>query len=220
MNTTGKSLAQIKREMYIQDQVQLAIPRLESFLTRASSDQMLEGLNWYYTAHRICQDLAISYDIALVKVVGILSALSPNNNNKWQRNIEDLEALLKNPTESVKVCTYGVNKRKALTIYGLNELYNDDNDVRKILNGRKTQSFFDNILDPFHNRQVTVDLWMYRAVGLKNTDRNYEAISQSILELAGKYSMRPLEVQAVIWGVIRDGQGSSGMEDKRELKRA
>ena len=56
-------------------------------------------------------------------VVGVLSALSPNN--KWERNViddtENMCVAYKSdiPLDDVKVCTYNANKQKAIKILGI-----------------------------------------------------------------------------------------------------
>lgn len=178
--------------------------KLEAFLSRATSEQINAGENWYWLAHAHACELAQQYKLSLVKVAGIIAALSPNN--KWERNLTDTGLFLETPSIDTKVCTYKANRVKALAIY---ELDHDDDamlfvDVMTILGGRKTRSFFSNIYDPLASTAVTVDLWMFRACEVKNTAKNYMAIEQAVLELSINTGWSPHAIQAIIWSVIRE----------------
>lgn len=177
--------------------------KLEQYLSRATPEQVNAGANWYWLAHAHACELAERYKLSVVKVSGIIAALSPNN--KWERNLIDTGLFLETPSIDTKVCTYTANRVKALEIYNLQD--EDDavlfTEVTGILGGRKTKSFFANIYNPLSSMRVTVDLWMFRACGVKNTAKNYLAIEQAIIELSINTGWMPHVIQAVIWSVIR-----------------
>ena len=107
------------------------------------------GEIWYKNANKSCSTIAKKTDINIAFVVGVLSALSPNN--KWERNVIDAEnmciAYKSNiPLDEVKVCTYNANKQKAIKILELidkDKIFVDIDDIREILNGNKVKAFFD-----------------------------------------------------------------------------
>lgn len=176
--------------------------KLLAIYSSATSDQIKEGYKWYFkaniTARTIKSNLALKgIDVSLSKIVGVISALSPNN--KWHRNLQDAEMLLSNPLHDTKVCTYTLNKHKAFDIMGSNS----ENEIYSILGGLKTKSFYKNILNPSQSLEVTIDLWMYRAAGLKQQDSNYKFIAKSVNEIAKKGNVLPHQVQATIWIVLR-----------------
>lgn len=115
-----------------------------------------EGKVWYTNAHEICQGLSDKYRLPLSTVVGVVSALSPNN--KWDRNITDAENLIRAYClgfDYPKVCTFGGNKDKAVTILEC-EIDSSDN-ICAILKGNKTIAFFRGIYTNGQCDEITVD---------------------------------------------------------------
>ena len=70
--------------------------------------------NWYIEVNFYCRFLSERYNIPLIKVCGILSALSPNNT--FANNIDSLERFLET-RGNCKVSTFNSQKNKALDIY-------------------------------------------------------------------------------------------------------
>lgn len=172
-----------------------------------------EGTIWYHNAHKICQDLANRYHLPLSTVVGVVSALSPNN--KWDRNIHDAENLIRAYVceyDYPKVCTFGSNKDKAITILEC-EIDSSDN-ICAILKGNKTIAFFRGILTDGQCDEITVDghafnIWrgMYTSLNevpaisnklYKQVSDAYRQASETINNLEGtKYSAA--QIQAITW---------------------
>lgn len=178
---------------------------IKDYLSRASETQQVTGESWYWLAHAHAVELAEKHNVALVKVCGIIAALSPNN--KWERNLYDTDLFLDKPSLDTKVCTFTANRIKALAIYNLESSGDDLQDaavIMSILGGRKTRSFFDNIYHPLASLRVTVDLWMYRVFDCKASDKNYTDIELAVLEHCRDTGETPHVVQAVLWSVIRD----------------
>ena len=160
-------------------------------------EQKYLGLSWYSTARSHAQYLANKHGISLAKAAGVISALSPNN--KWERNLLDADLFIQFPSLATKVCTYTANRIKALKILAVD----NDSLIIEILGGTKTKSFYHNILNE-ESDMVTVDLWMYRAAELSMSNKNYKIISNAIIELAMYQGLKPYQVQAILWGGIRD----------------
>lgn len=180
--------------------------KLETLFHQATTGQRINGMNWYYKAYVHAKDIAARNHMSTKNVIGIISALSPNN--KWERNLIDAESFIQRPLLDTKVCTFGNNRIKAQNIYGSL----GTTQIRSHLGGRKTKSFFDNILSagrvekPYHeftNEPVTVDLWMYRAAELQDATKNYGVIELAVQNIARRNKMRPSQVQAIIWTVLR-----------------
>ena len=115
-----------------------------------------EGKVWYTNAHEICKGLSDKYNLPLSTVVGVVSALSPNN--KWDRNITDAENLIRAYCmgfDYPKVCTFTGNKDKAVTILEC-EIDSSDN-ICAILKGNKTIAFFRGIYTNGQCDEITVD---------------------------------------------------------------
>ena len=162
--------------------------------------QKKEGKSWYGRANRICNKIAKQYDIPLYKVVGILAALSPSN--KWERNILDTKNFIKE-RGNVKVCTYRVNKAKALDIL-LNA--NGKQAVLKILNGPKTTAFFTNIFHPRTGGAVTIDRWALRSVqeGESLPIGQKRKLVEAYQEAAHDACIKPHELQAIVWIAVKE----------------
>lgn len=162
--------------------------------------------NWYFEINDYCQTLSDVYNVPLIKVAGIMSALSPNNTVRM--NCVSLEKFLKTQG-NCKVTTFNGQKRKALTI-----LESDDNitveEVKNILspdknNGLKTKAFFDNIYRPETSQEVTIDLWMIRWAKIEGalTAKRYRDTAQKVKDLAKEIGVLPHMLQAKIWVDIR-----------------
>lgn len=71
----------------------------------------------------------------------------------------------------------------------------------KGLSGRKISAFARALAGDQH--AVVVDVWMYRAFGVKPTDHRYTLIENWIVETAPTMGLTPCQLQAVIWVGIR-----------------
>ena len=179
------------------------------------------GEIWYKNANKSCSTIAKKTDINIAFVVGVLSALSPNN--KWERNVIDAEnmciAYKSNiPLDEVKVCTYNANKEKAIKILGILKSGSSDleNDIREILNGNKVKAFFDCIYLYEHNENtVCIDghakaIYIGEKFALSSnssnvTNKQYRVISQAYIDATKEInesegtSYLPYQIQAITW---------------------
>ncbi len=164
----------------------------------ASESEVTDGFSWYERAHNECILLSQVFELPLSKVVGVVSALSPNN--KWHRNLHDTWNFLDKPHLNTKVCTFKNQRRKALSI-----LKSDgtDSTILGILKGSKTQNFFNNILHYNSSDAVTVDLWAFRSVELDQSVKNFKITATAYKNVADSLGIRPHQLQAVVWGVVR-----------------
>ena len=180
-----------------------------------------EGTVWYNNAHQICVALSDKYKLPLSTVVGVVSALSPNN--KWDRNIFDAENIIHAYCmgyDYPKVCTFSSNKDKAITILEC-EIDSSDN-ICAILKGNKTIAFFRGILTNGQCDEITVDghafnIWrgMYTSLNevpaisnklYKTVSDAYKQAAVTINNLEGtKYSAA--EIQAITWVTHRRVNG-------------
>ena len=180
-----------------------------------------EGTVWYNNAHKICKGLSDKYKMPLSTVVGVVSALSPNN--KWDRNILDAEQMIRAYAlgyDYPKVCTFTSNKDKAMTILEC-EIDSSDN-ICAILKGNKTIAFFRGILTDGQCDEITVDghafnIWrgMYTSLNevpaisnklYKTVSDAYKQAAVTINNLEGtKYSAA--QIQAITWVTHRRVNG-------------
>jgi hypothetical protein len=82
----------------------------------ANPSEIKHGLTWYVNANTDCMRIANTLELPLHIVIGVVSALSPNN--KWERNIVNAEDLCNafingQDMDSIKVSTYHKMKQKA-----------------------------------------------------------------------------------------------------------
>lgn len=162
--------------------------------------------NWYFEIHDYCKTLSEHYNVPLVKVSSIMSALSVNTSVR--NNVISLENFLKS-NGNCKVTTYNTQKKKALAI--LNSSNNISlEEVKEILgkgkdSSLKTKSFFDNIYRPYTSQEVTVDLWMIRYFKVSGTltPKRYRTIAKKIKDEANEIGILPHQLQAKIWIDIR-----------------
>jgi len=162
--------------------------------------------NWYFEIHDYCKTLSEVYDVPLIKVAGILSALSPNNTVR--SNVISLEKFLRT-NGNCKVTTFDGQKRKALTILNSPDNITVD-EIKAILgakkdSGLKTKAFFDNIYRPHTSEEVTIDLWMIRWAKIEGslTPKRYRDTAQKVKELAQEVGVLPHQMQAKIWVDMR-----------------
>jgi len=180
------------------------------------------GKIWYKNAYESCATISEKVDINIAFVVGVLSALSPNN--KWERNVIDAEnmciAYKSNiPLDEVKVCTYNANKQKAIRILdliGKGKIFVDIDDIREILNGNKVKAFFDCIyLYEYNENTVCIDghakaIYMGEKFALSSnssnvTNKQYRVISQAYIDATKEInesegtSYLPYQIQAITW---------------------
>ena len=119
-----------------------------AMFTQATTLEVERGCNWYPEAHQVAYKLGKRYNLYTDQVVGVIAALSPRN--KWERNIQDAESILKAWTHgleedvlAVKCATFNNNKRKALDV-----LLGNHESIHHALNGLKMIEFFNCIAQP------------------------------------------------------------------------
>lgn len=157
--------------------------------------------DWYFQVNDYIKTVSELYNVPLIKVAGIMSALSPNNT--FASNVKSLEAFLKTKG-NCKVSTYNMQKNKALVILNSSDDITVE-QVKAILGGLKTQAFFDNMYRPETSQDVTIDLWMIRHFGIEGslTPKRYKDASNKIKKLAKQLNLLPHQVQAKLWVDIR-----------------
>ena len=169
----------------------------------------MNSTNWYFEVNNYCQLLSEVYQVPLIKVAGIMSALSPNNT--FDNNINSLEKFLSS-NGNCKVSTFNGQKIKAQKIFNSNDNITLE-EIKYILSpvatmGLKTKAFFDNIFRPEISEAVTVDLWMIRWAKLEGclTPKRYRLISEQIKIQATNEGLKPHQLQAKLWVEIRKSQ--------------
>ena len=177
----------------------------------ANPSEIKHGLTWYVNAFTDCKKIALELDLPIHIVIGVTSALSPNN--KWERNIVNAKDLCTafingNDMDSIKVSTYHKMKAKAWHI--LETMPNYEETIT-ILKGKKIVSFFRNINGD--EQDITIDgharnIYYNDRQGLTTPNTNikkseYKDIQKAYLRASKKLGIKAYELQAITWVVWR-----------------
>ena len=167
---------------------------------------ILANKNWYRDTHMWCKQLADAHGIDVLTLVGIFAALSPQCS--FRQNKLYCEQYL-----------IGVNKHtkgqigKCDRIMLTEGTYEERHAQTLIeLGGKKTQSFFDNILHYKTSQMVTLDRHAFRVAGfdiVSITERQYEFLEDAYQTCAKKVNMLPCELQGITWQHWRDSNNKS-----------
>ena len=173
----------------------------------ANPSEIKHGLTWYVNAYTDCKNIALELDLPIHIVIGVTSALSPNN--KWERNIINAKDLCTafingNDMDSIKVSTYHKMKEKAWHILETMPSYEE---TITILNGKKIVSFFRNISGD--EQDITIDgharnIYYNDRQGLTTpntsiTKTEYADIQKAYLRASKKLGIKAYELQAITW---------------------
>jgi len=180
---------------------------------QSNAQDKIEGEIWYSKGYSMCKVLATEYNIPLDTVVGVVSALSPNN--KWDRNLIDAENMIRAycyDIEYPKVCTFGAQKDKAIMI--LENQYDNPENIKALLKGNKTIAFYRGIATNGKCDEITVDghafnIWNGYYTPLNQvpqiSNKLYAEISQAYKEATDVINdtegtdYSPNQIQAITW---------------------
>lgn len=160
-----------------------------------------DNMYFYEDANIFCTLLSIKHNIDVVKLAGIVSALSPGCN--WEQNKKDTIELLSGKIKGFS--TYPVQSEKALQIYRLVNCTVEN--VYTIIYGKgaiKTGNFFLNIL--LKSTVVTIDrhaakiaLNITAGGSIPLTIKQYNLIQSAYIIAASDLQINPIHLQAVTW---------------------
>lgn len=194
-----------------------AYKNIKAIFLGASDTATIGGNAWYRDAHEFCVTLAAEYDLELSVTVAALAVLSPNCS--WAVNKACLESLLKTGNPTGNVYPDNVKKAEALLSGALS--------VQQALffrkqYGNKVRSFYDNILNPEHSNNVTVDTHAIRgafdstAVTRKQlrwvfeTITGYNTLVTAYQQVAEEVGLVPNQVQATVWLAVKEELAKGG----------
>lgn len=185
-------------------------------LSLASATDIEVGRQWYQRAYDLAVRFIHTYDgLMLGQAIGVIAALSPNN--KWLRNCQDAESMIRlwhqgQDPRQAKVCTFNSNKDKAARILESADV----EAIEEILSGQKVVAFYRCISG--YKDTVCVDghayaIWLGERVPTTQTPsisksayaaitRSYVLASERSVEACG-HQLTPAQVQAVTWVTYR-----------------
>ena len=171
--------------------------KLRSKFLLATDKDIQYGMSWYWTAHRACQRQAALYGIPVEKFIAMVAVLSPQK--RWEKNITDVISFL---THGSKARIFATKRQKLLCA---DILHNENNDLESLLGGLKVTSFYSNMLKPWKHDKVTIDRHAMRSIDFTKslTKKQYGEIQVAHQEVALEKGVKPHELQAIIWSVIR-----------------
>lgn len=173
--------------------------------------------DWYEEANEFCKGLSKKYDIPLIKSVGIVSALSPMKS--WGQN----KTLAKQFLEGRRSGTFSANIEKCVKI--LDSSTKTEGDVKSILKGPKTVSFFTNIFSYKEEENVTVDRHAIEiAVNYAMEDQlksinssQYKFFKDCYIRASVKLKVRPSMVQSATWVYWREHRKNLKVVKKEDI---
>ena len=183
---------------------------LRKVAKQATPEHWKQGKVWYSEAHEFCKALASVSIYTQAQVTGALAALSPQTS--WSINKRaTADLVVKGTCEGYTGYTANVDKAKRILA---------GESISTVLcanprHGAKVRSFFDNILNPSTSELVTIDTHAIRAAynivevprQISNSvfsSSKYHEVSDAYRKIAKEYSMRPCELQAVLWLTVKD----------------
>ncbi len=181
------------------------------FYNEATVEELSAGIYWYSQAYNLAKELSIKFGLSIIQSAGVISALSPQTS--WELNKVFALRFLRDGM-SAKTSTEA-NKLKALKCMTATSF----NEVKAILNGNKTVSFFINIADPTADGIATIDRHAFAVCTqhpkkvkpikkpVKLTSRQYQALEMAYSKSAQKLGIRACELQAITWVTYRRIRG-------------
>lgn len=212
--------------------------RICSLYRQASAEQRREGAQWYRRARRDTKDVCAHYGWTkpgqFSQAVAALACLSPGN--KWERNQQDLDRLIgassgivHGPFNDGHFGTYGSCVNRAWSALK-STIWNRRNTKgvsvtmnpleSSLLEGDKTYAFANLVFNPTSNRHVCIDRHATRAFlgrwegndrgAVRLTPNMYRVVADGFRMAASSTGVRPCEMQAVCWVVIKETYGKRG----------
>ena len=181
--------------------------KIKNNILRVYADSLESEKNdWYREAHQWAVDVSKflwsfkRINVSVKQVLGITSALSPLK--EWEKNKElTVDFILTGDCGHMRH-----NKLKAEKIRMAHSSINDDT-ILKILNGKKTQRFYMNMVHPDDGTGVTVDRHAIAiAIGRTATEieqaltpKKYTFIEKCYKMTADALGLTPLHLQSITW---------------------
>ena len=194
-------------------QMEIAIKNIIAIRRKAKPQDVADGIAWYAKAYEECRIIAETYDLPIHIVIGVVSALSPNN--RWTSNIANARDMIRawdghHHIDDVSVSTYNAMKEKAWSILNADRMLTID-EVKAILNGKKIVCFFENILGEDtctidgHARNIAYNQRVNLTDGKTSIGKlEYANLQEAYLQAAKRCRvngrrLKAYELQAITW---------------------
>lgn len=172
------------------------IDRITATYYRATDDAE-QAIDWYRTAHALCQDYARAYEVPFTVAAGVMAVLSPSTG--WARNVQLTGDMLETGDCSH---AYGNAIEQARRIIAGESLH----AVVKV--GRKVKSFYACIIDPDNKGAVCIDrhaIVLATGTPIGELDKYLERPAAYVMAQAAyrtaarQLNLLPSELQAITW---------------------
>lgn len=172
-------------------------------LAAADAIDLAEGKRAYGNYHALLKRLAEHYHIPFKTVVAVFAATSPNND--YFKNLRSTASLCSGYKAGLALEHITVSTYRACAVRAWRCLRGEN--FLDFTEGLKTRSFYHNILEPKNPDYVTVDghmlsIWYGQRMTMQKATRfhkYYEAISNSVKDVAQEAGLVPNQVQAICW---------------------
>ena len=169
-----------------------------------------ENNHWYQEANEWAVEVSeflLSFtgqNVSVQQVLGVVSALSPMQ--EWNKNKEIAIELIM--TGDCGYMERGKQKaRDILAIPKMLGIHSLDSEIKSILNGEKTKTFYENMVYPTRSSGVTVDRHAISiAIGHIADDKEqsiskdvYTFIEKCYIMTAETLGLAPLHLQSITW---------------------
>lgn len=173
--------------------------RIRKWYERASSKQVIDGLNWYHDAQLLAVELANKYGVSTLQAATVISLLSPQK--QWSTNKLECRMIFNEYFNHVAATQGYFATKRTLDECGL------------VMGGYftlgsarlKTYSFADNIAYT-DSDEVTIDRHALRVAYDDTTTRidavsklQYLAAREAYRQVALALGIRAYQLQAIVW---------------------
>ena len=169
--------------------------------------------NWYILEHVYLLGCKEKYKRPIEFICAACAILSINK--RWTETKKMLIEYLEEG--EIKGLTIVNNKLKQL------EECNLEHDcILSILNGKKIQNFYGNLLRPYCPNFVTIDRWAARVANenKKVSNKIYDNLKQAYIEVANDLGILPNKLQALLWcNIIKNDIRKNSNYKKRKPSR-
>lgn len=187
------------------------VKNILSFYQLATLAENNEGLIWYSDAKVYAKELASRHGLSISQVVGIIAAFSPQAG--WLENKRYVVTFLLHPNSVLRSKVTIDKARAILALKNESAIYEALSIANKAY---KTKAFFNNILNPDIQTNVTIDRHAIAACIQKTdnvsaldenfaklTQAQYEFFELAYIEAAKQVKILPQQMQAIVWTVYR-----------------
>ena len=171
------------------------VGKLKTQWAALSDDNRKSAETWYETAHAHVLKMGDLYSYSPESIFGCVAWLSPGV--RWSTNLQDAETLARDINGTAT--TYPSNIVKAV-----DSLTSDGPLFGPYAS--KVRSFYSNLREPLTSREVTIDRWILRILGLPENikPKQYAWIAECFRLAADSLGVRPHVLQAGVWLAARE----------------